>query len=736
MADLASDYLILWASQTGNAEWIAKNIHTEAKKKGYSGQCLVMDEFESASLQTAGVIILVTSNTGDGDAPDNSLKFWRFLRRNKDASYFANTKFTVLGLGDTNYSNFNNTGKKIEKKFKSLGAQVFYEKGLADDAEGLEITVDPWIEKLWEVLPTVLKQTTEKTIEQSVADEKKIEREMTELTIDPTSVPFTKKNRKHTLPEQVEKYTQIENTLIEPSTTEKEADSSQLDDANATAQKESITDTAQVLKEKIYKNGYPFSVNTTGLQPGAKLTGLPRVSVPIAQLVKVEGTKPAVNDQPLKVPDFFQTPTPIVYAPVTMVSCLTTSDALKRTLEIELDIGEDTHYEPGDAFGVVAPNDEELVEAVLQKLGVNEKDRHQVYKVEGENLPTHLQHASSVTLLDLFRYALDLTSHPRKALFRMLADHTTDPKEKLLLMYICSKQGAATFNAIRDEAPTVLDILETFPNCRPPIERLLDLLPAHQPRFYSISSSPLKRQGKIRFAFNVVEYTTPNKAERRGVATPWMDKITELVPSRNTPHNVEIPVSSNITLPIFVRQNVNAFVLPTDTKRPLLLIGPGTGIAPFIGFLEHRQTQRNIRLSMGGVGHQPAQQIRDDFGPIFLYYGYRNKEKDFLFEKELREFESDGIITHLALAESRASDGSPKVYVQDLMKRDSEKLVDLLINKDAAIYLCGDAKGMAKGVQDTLAQLLAEHLKIDLLEANKMIIGWITEKKFLRDLWA
>lgn len=79
---------------------------------------------------------MVASNTGDGDAPDNSLKFWRFLRRNKDKTYLSHARFTVLGLGDSNYSNFNNTGKKLEKKFKDLGATVFYEKALADDAEG------------------------------------------------------------------------------------------------------------------------------------------------------------------------------------------------------------------------------------------------------------------------------------------------------------------------------------------------------------------------------------------------------------------------------------------------------------------------------------------------------------------------------------------------------------------------------------------------------------------------
>ncbi|KAL9546228.1 hypothetical protein MBANPS3_006765 [Mucor bainieri] len=729
MADLASEYLILWASQTGNAEWIAKNIHTEAGKKGYKGECFVMDEFAVAPLQKAGVIIMVSSNTGDGDSPDNALKFWRFLRRNKDKSYFSNTRFTVLGLGDSNYSNFNNSGKKLEKKFKDLGATVFYEKGLADDAEGLENVVDPWIEKLWEVLPTVLKQEGNASIESSIAHEKELEKEMTELAIDPVDVPYSMRNRKKNLPDLVEKYTSLENTLVDNFSMEarreklpgKVADYTQLDNTLVDG------------KNKTFKSGFPLTISLAGLEAGAKLTGLPRVSVPVAKVTKLEGQK--AEDFSGKVPDFVSTPVPIIYAPVTMVSCLTAPDAIKRTLEVELDVGEDTHFEPGDAFGVLAPNDEELVESILNRLNIPEEEFHHLYKVEGENLPTHLQKATSASLIELFRYAVDLTSHPRKALFRMLADHTTDPKEKLTLMYICSKQGAAAFNAIRDETPTLLDILETFPSCHPSIDRLLDLLPAHMPRFYSISSSPLKRQGKIRFAFNVVEYITAGKAQRKGVATPWMDKITKLIPSRSTPTNVEVAVKEDIKVPMYIRQNANAFVLPQETERPLVLIGPGTGIAPFIGFLEHRQTQRNIRLSMGGIGHQPTQQIRDQFGPIYVYYGFRDKNKDFLFEKEIREFESDGTISLLRIAESRAADG-PKVYVQDLIKEDSAQLYDLIVNKDAAIYICGDAKGMAKGVQDALAEMLVEHQKMDLLEANKTLVDWISSKKYLRDLWA
>jgi methionine synthase reductase len=87
-------------------------------------------------MDKTGVLIFVTSNTGDGDPPDNSSKFWRFLRRQKQKDYLGHAKVTVLGLGDTNYSNFNNSAKRLEKKAKELGATVFYEKGLADDAEG------------------------------------------------------------------------------------------------------------------------------------------------------------------------------------------------------------------------------------------------------------------------------------------------------------------------------------------------------------------------------------------------------------------------------------------------------------------------------------------------------------------------------------------------------------------------------------------------------------------------
>lgn len=572
----------------------------------------------------------------------------------------------------------------------------------------LEDTVDPWIEKLWQVLPTVLQR------DENVSADQQLEEDLSELQIRQVDIPYSMDYRKSILPNGVDKYLNLKHTLVDNYTMDARREKLPTEVLKYVDLDNTLVINDDEPEKQDYKS-FPFKVCLNDLVPGTKLTGLPRVSAPTAKLIPLEGqTTQRVSD---KVPEFVSTPVPITYAPVTMVCCLTTSDAVKRTLEVELDIGKDGHFEPGDAFGVLAPNNEQLVQAILARLNAS---TDQLYKLDGENLPSHLQKASSVTLGDLFRYGVDLTSPPRKTLFRMLADFTSDPTERLSLMYLASKQGVFAFNAVRQEAPNLLDILASFPSTQPPIERLLDLLPAHLPRFYSISSSPLKRPGKIRFAFNIVEYVSgTNNTQRHGVATPWLDKLTELVPSRTTPDKREIPVTKDIRVPMYIRPNANAFILPKHTEKPLVLIGPGTGIAPFIGFLEHRQMQR-------AHGHK--------LGPIHVYYGYRDRYKDYLFREELQQFEKDGTITKLRLAESRASDGTPKVYVQDLITRDMDVLYNLVVEKDGAVYICGDAKGMAKGVQDALADMLVKHKKMDVVDANKLLMQWVTDKKYLRDL--
>ncbi|ORX62182.1 riboflavin synthase domain-like protein [Hesseltinella vesiculosa] len=734
----AESYLILWASQTGNAEWIAKNIHSEAKKRGYKGDCVLMNDYEKSTIDTVGVLIFVSSNTGDGDPPDNALKFWRFLRRQKEKDYFKNRQITCLGLGDTNYSNFNNTIKRIEKKCKELGASVFYEKGMADDAEGLENVVDPWIEHLWDALPKVLESqgaVEEDTSVDKVAD-----------LLDKTSIaahqahdqPYSFEGRKNDIPAPVDKYLNLTDSLVK-----QPAPPAQPEPYSFKGRTTSIPDPVQkylALDNSLVKQparvdpaqGTPVTLDYSGLTPGIKLTAIPKAAAANVQWTSLA----TLADHPTpaaQVPDWVVTPSPISYAPVTLARCLTTDDAVKRSLLVELAVENELTFEPGDAFGIVAPNDEQLVHALVLRLAPDELDGYNMlHQVKGDNLPSHLEKAQSLTLVDVLRYGVDLTSAPRKALLRMLADHTSDLEEKTRLMYLCSKQGLAQFNALRAQSPTLLDLLTTFPSCQPPTCRLLDLLPAHQPRYYSIANSPISHNGRIRFVFNVVEYTTPEGVSRRGVATPWLDSLTGQVPFKNSQQTQ--PSLSNIHVPIFVRPN-NPFALPVDTKRPLLLIGPGTGVAPLLGFAQHRQAQRLLRQSMGGVGLHPNLDILQDFGPIHLYDGCRDRSKDYLFPDEFQTLVNDRTITKLNLAISR-EDPANKTYVQDLLRQHAADLYDFIVNQDAAIYICGDAKGMAKGVNDAFVDILVKHEQLDVVQANQRLVEWMSNGKYLRDLWA
>ncbi|RUS27417.1 hypothetical protein BC938DRAFT_483272 [Jimgerdemannia flammicorona] len=765
----SDDFVVLYASQTGNAEWIAKNILQEAKERGHNGEVYVLNDFEKVSLPDLRTIIFVTSNTGDGDPPDNSSKFWKHLRRNKQKDLFARARFTILGLGDTNYSNFNNTAKKLERKVKELGGTVFYEKGLADDAQGLEAVVDPWISNLWPKLADVCVQhtkppTTAEPTVTLVADQLKSlsvaakpDPDLPEALAKYLDLPnflvdhrsdtekaaalaattpraakhkqpvesapvdrYSRKNRRNEIPPEVEKYLDLPNSLV---TRNKDA-------ASAAA----------------LPTGHRIHVDTTALHAAKELTALPRVPGVVCRLVHVSNAPaPAPSTS---VPSFVQAPSPIVYTTIRKARCLTTPDAVKRTLLIELEVprGEEVLFEPGDAFGVLAPNEEGIVRAVVRRLGMSEKEAGEfVYRVEAEmegvELPSHLQRAKAVTVLDLLRYGVDLTTPPRKAMLRILAEYTSDAEEKKLLLFLCSKQGTAQFIFLRDQSPTLLDILTTFPTCHPPFQRLLDTLPAHQPRSYSVVNSPLAHPNSLHFAFNVLRYTTaaPFNVQRQGVATPWLDRVAGFPSARGITQTraKEVELGAKVKVPITIRHNAHAFVLPLDTTKPLILIGPGTGVAPFIGFLQHREHQRRIRMSLGGVTAFPDRDARDGFGDVYLFYGCRERNKDWLFREEMEAFVESGVVKVLEVVASREVATGEEVegrkkekYVQDAIRRRGAEVWGLVQGKG------GDTKGMARDVHDALTDIVCEHGGQTREEATKMLTGWMERRRYLRDLTA
>lgn len=423
---------------------------------------------------------------------------------------------------------------------------------------------------------------------------------------------------------------------------------------------------------------------------------------------------------------------PVFHVPVSKAVQLTTNDAVKTTLLIELDISKtDFSYQPGDAFSVICPNSDSEVERLLQRLQLADRREHRVFlkikadtKKKGAALPQHVPEGRSLQFL--FTWCLEIRAVPKKAFLRALAEHSSDGAERRRLQELCSRQGTADYNRlVRDARACLLDLLLAFPSCQPPLSLLLEHLPKLQPRPYSCASSSLSHPGKLHFIFNIVEFSSHTTAEvRRGVCTGWLATLVEPILQPNARADGEKAPAPKIYI---APRTANSFHLPSEPSAPVIMVGPGTGIAPFIGFLQHREKLQE---------HHPA----GHFGATWLFFGCRHKDRDYLFRDELRHFLKCGILTHLKVSCSREApageeEEAPAKYVQDSIQRHGQQVARALLQERGYVYVCGDAKNMAKDVNDTLVDIISKEVGGGKLEAMKMLATLKEEKRYLQDIW-
>jgi len=328
---------------------------------------------------------------------------------------------------------------------------------------------------------------------------------------------------------------------------------------------------------------------------------------------------------------------------------LNKSGSEKETWHIEIDLaGTDLDYEVGDSFGIFPANDPTLVEAVIGALGAPAD-----FPIGGRTLREVLADGVSLSPAPdmLFQLMSYLTGGERRKLAKTLASGQ-DPDG-----------DAATLD--------VLAALQKFPGIRPDPEAFIEALDPLQPRVYSISSSPKMNAGRVSLTVDAVRYEI-DKRVRLGVASTFL--ATRVEPGQR--------------LRVYM-QKAQHFALPADPKKPIVMIGPGTGIAPFRAFLQER-------LATNAPG------------PNWLYFGHQRSDYDFFYEDELKAMRKSGHLARLTLAWSR--DGDEKIYVQHRMRDDGRDLWAWL-ERGAHIYVCGDALRMAKDVERALIDVVAEHGK-------------------------
>ena len=366
------------------------------------------------------------------------------------------------------------------------------------------------------------------------------------------------------------------------------------------------------------------------------------------------------------------------WSPMLEKRLLTNDVSSKQTLHLAFSLAESgLHYDAGDAMGVVAQNNPQLVDDILRLLSFS-----------GEE-PVELAKMGLVPLREALLHHLTITKLSRK----LVTTYATKGKCAGLQSLLAPEQQ--THLEAYTYGREFVDLLLEYPGVLTQPAEVVALLPKLTPRLYSISSSPVAHRGEVHTTLAVVRFRT-NDRERGGVCSTLMaDRIA--VGER---------------LPIYIQQN-KKFRLPEQTAAPIIMIGPGTGIAPFRSFLYERralaQTGRN-----------------------WLFFGERSAATDFLYREELEAMVADGHLTRLDTAFSR--DQAHKIYVQDRMLEQAEMFWTWL-QEGASIYVCGDATRMAKDVHNTLHKIVEQQGKMTHEAAADYVQTLKDQHRYHRDVY-
>jgi len=250
---------------------------------------------------------------------------------------------------------------------------------------------------------------------------------------------------------------------------------------------------------------------------------------------------------------------------------------------------------------------------------------------------------------------------------------------------------------------SLTDILSMYKSISIDIEEFCASLPRLKQRYYSISSSPLVDPTRVAITVGLVEYDSKMGRRHKGSASGMINSLK---------------VGSTVFGSI---HSLNSkFKLPKDLSTPIIMVGPGTGVAPFMGFLE----ERNIHAKEG-----------KQLGSAHLFFGCRCSKTDFLYKDTLDEYTKNGVLSTdgLHVAFSR-EEGQEKVYVQDLIRQFSQELWDM-IDKGATVYICGDAKRMSPGVKAAFVDVAIKH-GMSHTKAENWMGSMMNDNRYLEDVYA
>jgi cytochrome P450/NADPH-cytochrome P450 reductase len=359
-------------------------------------------------------------------------------------------------------------------------------------------------------------------------------------------------------------------------------------------------------------------------------------------------------------------------------------------------------YRVGDHLSVVPRNDPALVDSVARRFGFLPADQVRLQVAEGRRAQLPVGNVVSVgRLLTEFVELQDVATRKQ---IQIMSEHTRCPVTKPKLLAFVGDDAAAAEryrNEVLLKRRSVFDLLEEHPACELPFHAFLEMLSLLAPRYYSISSSPSGDPARCSVTVGVVEApASSGRGIYRGVCSNY-------IAGRRT----------GDTIHATVRETKAGFRLPDDTSVPVIMIGPGTGLAPFRGFLQERAALKAAGKTLGSA---------------MLFFGCRHPEQDYLYADELKAFAGNGI-TELHTAFSRG-DG-PKTYVQHLVAAQKDRVWNL-IEQGAIVYVCGDGGKMEPDVKAELVAIYRERSGADEAAGLRWIEELGSKNRYVLDVWA
>lgn len=418
-------------------------------------------------------------------------------------------------------------------------------------------------------------------------------------------------------------------------------------------------------------------------------------------------------DTKIQPPSFVQPHPPYHVFPARIHTAreLTGQGAEKRTFHFDIDVtnypeDEGVDFKVGGAIGVSAPNDESMVEELLDLLLVPRflRDKPVLLRTTKGRWPTVWGEDQARELVttrrDLLTWCSDIQSYPpTKQLLRILAEYATNEDERKILFFLCSAEGQGVFCDFRTGPHiTVAQLLHAFPSARPPLDLLLSVLQPLMPRFYSLSNDPhesfLRRDGKqhrlIEIAVTVHTATDWRTGSRNGVGSGFFQRqaLKYIEAQERGEKDIEVYV------PMFKGLMANPLAKQFVSDGPMLLIGAGVGIAPFRGFVQRRLKTANCA------------------NKVWVLQGCRDSLVDELYSGEWGVHEDEV----KRVVESRRGQGR---YVQEEVKAQADLVWYIINSVDGRVFVCGSSKGMGEGVEKALVEVAMEKGNLEHDEAKQ-----------------